>query len=198
MTDPTRPAEAGTLCNPTRRGHTGGAMSFRRVEDGHAEPAQATDWIADATRRLAGLAGPDATEPEADPRWGADAVDRLRAAVALQVSGLPRRSRAIATVRPGITVTELAFSKAVTAALSDAAAAEAAAVADVALDLAGARLTAVHVHLVAVGADGRSRSLLDGGDHLRALAEDVVRRMIGDAEVRVDLTWEDLVTPEAI
>ena len=198
MTDPTRPAEAGTLCNPARRGHTGGAMSFRRVEGGDAEPAQATDWIADATRRLAGLAGPDAVAPEVDPRWGADAVDRLRAAVALQVSGLPRRSRVIATVRPGITVTELALSKAVTAALSDAAAAEAAAVADVALDLAGARLAAVHVHLVAVGAEGRSRSLLDGGDRLRALAEDVVRRMIGDAAVRVDLTWEDLLTPETI
>ncbi|NMD56607.1 MULTISPECIES: hypothetical protein [Tsukamurella] len=173
-------------------------MSFRRVESGHAEPAQATDWIADATRRLAGLAGPGSAAPEVDPRWGADAVERLRAAVALQVSGLPRRSRAIETVRPGIAVTELALSKAVTAALSDAAAAEAAAVADVALDLAGARLTAVHVHLVAVGADGRSRSLLDGGDRLRALAEDVVRRMIGDADVRVDLTWEDVLTPEPI
>ncbi|TWS24001.1 hypothetical protein FK268_10155 [Tsukamurella sputi] len=173
-------------------------MSFRRVESGHAEPAQATDWIADATRRLAGLTAPDAGAPEGDPRWGADAVDRLRAAVALQVAGLPRRSRAVETVRPGITVTELALSKAVTAALSDDAAAEAAAVADVALELVGTRVKAVHVHLVAVGAEGRSRSLLDGGDRLRALAEDAVLRMIGDTGVNVDLTWEDLLTPESI
>lgn len=173
-------------------------MSFKRVESRAAEPAQATDWIADATRRLAGLAGPDAAAPEVDPRWGADAVERLRAAVALQVSGLPRRSRAIATLRPGVSVTELALSKAITAALSDTAAAEAAAVADVALDLKGATLTAVHVHLVAVGAEGRSRSLIDGGDRLRVLAADVVRQMIGDGEVRVDLTWEDMLTPEPI
>mgnify|MGYP007072936544 CR=1 FL=1 len=78
MSDPTRPAEAGPLCNPTGRGHTGGAMSFRRVESGDAEPAQATDWIADATRRLAGLSAPDGEGPEVDPRWGADAIDRLR------------------------------------------------------------------------------------------------------------------------
>lgn len=170
-------------------------MTFRRVEGLDAEPAQATDWIADATRRLAGLAGPDAQAHEADPRWGADAMDRLREAVAQQVSTLPRRSRPIATVRPGVSVTELALSKAVTAALSDTAAAESAAVADVALDLEGGRLDAVHVHLVAVGADERAHSLLDGGERLRALTADVVRRMVGSSDVRIDLTWEDVLTP---
>lgn len=171
-------------------------MSFRRVESGDAEPAQATDWIADATRRLAGLAGSDAEAPEADPRWGVDAIDRLREAVAQQVSALPRRSRPIATGRPGIAVTELALAKAVTAALSDSAAAESAAVADVALELAAGELAAVHVHLVAVGADGRSHTLLDGGERLRFLTADVVRRVVGTGDVRIDLTWEDLLTPE--
>lgn len=198
MSDPTRPTEAGPLCNPTGRGHTGGAMSFRRVESGDAGPAQATDWIADATRRLAGLSGPDTEAPEVDPRWGADAIDRLREAVAQQVSALPRRSRPIATVRQGVSVTELALSKAITAALSDTAAAESAAVADVALDLTGGALTALHVHLVAVGADGRSRTLFDGGERLRALTADVVRRMVGTADARIDLTWEDVLTPEPI
>ncbi|MCS3779116.1 hypothetical protein [Tsukamurella ocularis] len=173
-------------------------MSFRRLESGDAEPAQATDWIADATRRLAGLSGPDAETPEVDPRWGADAIDRLREAVAQQVSALPRRSRPISTVRQGIAVTELALSKAITAALSDAAAAESAAVADVALDLTGGALAAIHVHLVAVGADGRSHTLFDGGERLRALAADVVRRMVGTVDVRIDLTWEDVLTPEPI
>ncbi|MBS4102598.1 hypothetical protein [Tsukamurella paurometabola] len=173
-------------------------MSFRRVESGGAEPAQATDWIADATRRLAGLAAPDGEAPEIDPRWGADAIDRLREAVAQQVSALPRRSRPIATVRPGVSVTELALSKAVTAALSDRAAAESAAVADVELDLADDGLSAVHVHLVAVGADERPHTLLDGGEHLRALTADVVRRMVGADDVRIDLTWGDLLTPEPI
>ncbi|MET9326277.1 hypothetical protein [Tsukamurella sp. NPDC003166] len=173
-------------------------MSFRRVESGGAAPAQDTDWIADATRRLAGLAGADAEAPEVDPRWGADAIDRLREAVTQQVSALPRRSRPIATVRTGVTVTELALSKAVTAALSDSAASEAAAVADVALDLAGGELAAVHVHLVAVGADERPHTLLDGGERLRALTADVVRRMVGTGDVRIDLTWEDVLTPEPI
>ncbi|WP_458630216.1 hypothetical protein [Tsukamurella ocularis] len=168
------------------------------MESGDAAPAQATDWIADATRRLAGLAGPDAEAPEVDPRWGADAIDRLREAVALQVSALPRRSRPIATARPGVAVTELALSKAVTAALSDTAASESAAVADVALDLTAGDLAGVHVHLVAVGADGRGRTLIDGGERLRSLASDVVRRMVGTADVRIDLTWEDLLTPEPI
>lgn len=171
-------------------------MSFSRVEGSGAEPAQSTDWIADATRRLAGLAGPASEAPDVDPRWGADAIDRLREAVANQVSALPRRSRPIATARPGIAVTELALSKAVTVALSESAAAESAAVADVALDVASGGLAAVHVHLVAVGADGRAHSLLDGGERLRGLTADVVRRMVGPDDVRIDLTWEDVLTRE--
>ncbi|KXO94191.1 hypothetical protein AXK56_21680 [Tsukamurella pulmonis] len=165
------------------------------MEGTDAAPAQATDWIADATRRLAGLAGPDAEAPDVDPRWGADAIDRLRAAVSQQVSALPRRSRPVATARPGVTVSELALSKAVTAALSDSAAVESAAVADVELDVVGDGLSAVHVHLVAVGADRRV-SLLDGGERLRSLAADVVRRMVGADDIRIDLTWEDMLTPE--
>lgn len=172
-------------------------MSFRRVESGDAEPAQATDWIADATRRLAGLAGPDQEAPEVDPRWGPDAIDRLREVVAQQIAVLPRRSRPIATARAGVSVTELALSKAITAEISDSAAAESAAVADVELDLADGALAGVHVHLVAVGADGRERTMLDGGERLRGLAGGVVRRMIGADDVRIDLTWEELLTPAA-
>ena len=172
-------------------------MTFKHVGGEDAAQAQATEWIADATRRLAGLAGPGAESPDVDPRWGADAMDRLRAAVAQQVAGLPRRSRPVATARPGVTVSELALSKAVTAALSDSAAHESAAVADVALDLADGVLAAVHVHLVAVGTD-RRRTLLDGGDRLRLLAGDVVHRMTGADDVLVDLTWEDLVTPASV
>ena len=170
-------------------------MTVRHVEGTDAAPAQATDWIADATRRLAGLAGPDAEAPDVDPRWGADAIDRLRAAVSQQVSALPRRSRPVATARPGVTVSELALSKAVTAALSDSAAVDSAAVADVELEVVGDRLSAVHVHLVAVGADRRI-SLFDGGERLRSLAADVVRRMVGADDIRIDLTWEDMLTPE--
>ncbi len=173
-------------------------MSFRRVDGLAAEPAQATDWIADATRRLAGLAAPGAEAPEVDPRWGADAIDRLRNVVAQQVLDLPRRSRAVRTARPGITVRELALSTVLTVDVSDAAASESAAVADVELDVDGDRLAAVHVHLVAVGADGRPGTLLDGGDGLRARAAELLRAMFGPDEVRVDVTWEDLLTPEPL
>ncbi|TWS20819.1 hypothetical protein FK529_05745 [Tsukamurella asaccharolytica] len=169
-------------------------MSIRRADGGDVEQAPATDWIADATRRLSGLAGPDSVAPETPPRWGAEAIDRLLDAVSRQVSTLPRRSRPIAAARPGITVTELALSKAITAVLSDAAAVESAAVADVALEFIDGALTAAHVHLVAAGAGGRSHTLLDGGEHLRTVTADIVRRVVGTS-VRIDLTWEDLLTP---
>ncbi|WP_461166865.1 hypothetical protein [Tsukamurella serpentis] len=152
-----------------------------------ADPVPTTDWIADATRRLAGVSAAEADR-------GDDLVDRMRAAVAAGVSALPRRSRVVVTGRPGVTITELALTKAITAALSDGAGEESAAIADVDLTIDSGRLLKVTVHLVAVDADQRTRTLLDAGDRLRTLAADVVARTAGAGGVRVDLVWEDLLT----
>ncbi|GIZ97387.1 hypothetical protein TTY48_19990 [Tsukamurella sp. TY48] len=169
-------------------------MSFTPAKDHVPGAPVANEWIADATRRLAGLTASESDAPEAASGWGADAIERLRSAVSHQVSGLPRRSRPVATTKPGIDITQLALTKALTIALSDEAAAESAAIADIEFVLDGAAVTGVHVHLVAVGTGARAETMLVGGDRLRDRAAAVLAGIVGPVEVRVDLTWEDLVT----
>ncbi|WP_041944521.1 hypothetical protein [Tsukamurella paurometabola] len=159
----------------------------------------ANEWIADATRRLAVQAESDSDAPAADSGapvsgWSGEAMERLRSAIAQQVSGLPRRSRPVATTTPGATITQLALTRALTFALSAEAAAESAAIADVEFAFDGAAVTAVHIHLVAVGAERRPQTMLAGGDRLRDRAAGLLAGIVGPVEVRVDLTWEDLVT----
>ena len=170
-------------------------MSSTRTDPCEDE-STATDWIADATRRLAGMSAPGSTVPPVDRRWGDDVIDRLRAIVATRIATLPRRSRPVSTLNPAITMTEFAVSRALTAALSTGAAAESAAIADIHLELNGTELAGVSIHLVAMGTEDRARTLLDSGESLRAQAVDVVERTIGKVvEVRVDATWEDALLP---
>lgn len=173
-------------------------MSFTPAKDEAPEAAVATEWIADATRRLAGLAGSDSEAPAADPRWGGDAIERLRTAISQQVSVLPRRSRPVETTTSGITITPLALTRALTIALSGEAAAESAAIADVEFAVDGSVVSGVRIHLVAVGTEPRAHSMLVGGDRLRAKAAALLAGIVGPVEVGVDLTWEDLVTREQL
>lgn len=64
-----------------------------RNGDNHDAVADATAWIADATRRLAELdGGSDGAEPTAPWSEGGSALEQLRTAVAHRIAALPRRA----------------------------------------------------------------------------------------------------------
>lgn len=73
-----------------------------RNGDNHDAVADATAWIADATRRLAELdGGSDGAEPTAPWSEGGSALEQLRTAVAHRIAALPRRGKPINTAIPG-------------------------------------------------------------------------------------------------
>ncbi|WP_019202841.1 hypothetical protein [Tsukamurella sp. 1534] len=160
-----------------------------------AAPASPTaDWIADATRRLAS-APPDADTGDG---WGDEVLGRLRDSIAGLVAGSPRRGRTFDTAADGVTMSTLALSRALTFELSERAAGEYAAIADVAADVDGSTLTAVRLHVVAIGAEERARTMTEGGDQIRAAAGEVLAEVVPDpSRVRVDLSWDDLFLPDA-
>jgi hypothetical protein len=166
--------------------------------DDYDAVAQSTAWIADATRKLAGLqASPDdAASHVVDPRWGegSGALDRLRASIAHHIAGLPRQGRPIRSAHAGIRITHLALAKFLAWQLAEPAAAATAAVADVEVRVDGYAVSDVHIHLVAVGADARERTYLHDGDSLRAHAAAVIAEIVGAAP-HITLTWEDIALP---
>ncbi|MFW3119807.1 hypothetical protein MMAG44476_18902 [Mycolicibacterium mageritense DSM 44476 = CIP 104973] len=176
---------------------TGGSMRSKATDDYDAV-AQSTAWIADATRKLAGLhASPDeATRHVVDPRWGegSAALDRLRASIAHHIARLPRQGRPIHSVHAGISITHLALAKFLAWQLAESAAAATAAVADVEVRVDGYTVSDVHIHLVAVGADPRDHTYLHDGDRLRARAAALLAEMV-DTAPHITLTWEDIALP---
>lgn len=170
---------------------TGGHMSTA-AEDDYEATAQSAAWIADATRRFAGLSEADA---DADPRWAetGSALSQLRAGIAQRISALPRQGKLIRTAVPGISVSHVALAKLLTSALAEPAAAVAAAVADVQLSVTDRTLSAVRIHLIGIGADERDRTYLQDGDALRADAALVLREAIGDGTAAITAIWDDLV-----
>ncbi|MDF0531972.1 hypothetical protein P0W64_18990 [Tsukamurella sp. 8F] len=166
--------------------------------DGTLDDVADTAWIADATRRLAGLGGGGEMSVP-DPRWsgGTDTLDRLRASIGSAIAALPRQGRPLGTAAAGVTISHLALAKALAAHLAEPAAAAAAAVGDVEVSVEGDAVGAVHVRLVAVGADERDASYLDDGDVLRSRAARFVAELLGVHPPRVDLTWQDVLLPPA-
>lgn len=137
-----------------------------RNGDNHDAVADATAWIADATRRLAELdGGSDGVEPTAPWSEGGSALEQLRTAVAHRIAALPRRGKPIDTAIPGITVSHLALAKALTSNLAELAAEASAAIAAVDVNVAGQAVTAIRINLVAVGAADRDSTYIDDGDH---------------------------------
>lgn len=176
---------------------TGGSMG-RTTTDDYDAVAQSTAWIADATRSFAGLGG--ATDPAEDhaidPRWGGagSALDQLRASIAHHIAALPRQGRVIDSVRPGVGISHLAVSKLLTWQLAGPAAAAAAAVADVEVRVDARTVSAVHIHLVAVGADPRDQTYLQDGDSLRDHAARAIAEILG-ATPHITVMWEDIALP---
>lgn len=172
-------------------GKTGGHMSTA-AEDDYEATAESAAWIAAATRRFAGLAEADS---DADPRWAetGSALSQLRSGIAQRISALPRQGTLIRTARPGIKVSHVALAKLLTSALAEPAASVAAAVADVQLTITDRALSAVHIHLIGIGADERDRTYLQDGDALRADAAHVLREAIGDSSAEITAVWDDLV-----
>lgn len=179
------------LYSSSHVGKTGGHMSMA-AEDDYEATAESAAWIADATRRFAGLAEADA---DADPRWAetGSALSQLRAGIAQRISAMPRQGKLIRTSKPGIGVSHIALAKLLTWALAEPAASVAAAVADVELTVKDRALVAVHIHLIGIGADERDRTYLQDGDALRADAALVLREAIGDSSTEITAIWDDLV-----
>ncbi|WP_234792088.1 hypothetical protein [Mycolicibacterium brisbanense] len=173
-------------------GHTGRPMGPATADDDATTEAAA--WIADATRRLAGLQQ-DSTAALED-RWAqtGSTLTQLRAGIAHRIANLPRRATLIRTTRTGISVSHIALAKFLTWALAERAAAMTAAVADVELDITDSRLAAVYVHLIGVGTAPRDRTYLEDGDTLRHYAATVLRAVIGGT-VEITAIWDDLVVP---
>ena len=165
-----------------------------RAGDRHDSAADATEWIADATRELAGLTTRTSSEGS-DGLSDMDllALEQLRAAVGQLVSTLPRPVRPVSTSKPGVAVNYLALRKILMWALAEPAAEASAAVADIVIELDGATLTAVHIDVVAVGANEREHTYLDDGDTLRARAAAVIAETLGTPAPPVTLAWDDLV-----
>lgn len=170
---------------------TGGHMSTA-AEDDYETTAEAAAWIADATRRFAGLADADA---DSDSRWAVtgSALSELRAGIAQRISLLPRQGKLIHTSQPGISVSNIALAKLLTYALAEPAASVTAAVADVELTVRDHRLAVVHIHLIGIGADERDRTYLQDGDTLRRGAAAVLDATIGDTSAEITAIWDDLV-----
>lgn len=170
---------------------TGGHMSTA-AQDDYEATAESAAWIAAATRRFAGLSEADA---DIDPRWAetGSALSQLRAGIAQRISALPRQGQLIHTAQPGIGVSHIALAKLLTAALAEPAASVAAAVADVELTIKDQTLSAVHIHLIGIGADERDRTYLQDGDALRKDAALVLREAIGDSSAEITAIWDDLV-----
>lgn len=167
-----------------------------RNGDNHDAVADATAWIADATRRLAELdGGLDGAEPTAPWSEGGSALEQLRTAVAHRIAALPRRGKPINTAIPGITVSHLALAKALTSNLAELAAEASAAIAAVDVNVAGQAVTAIRINLVAVGAADRDSTYIDDGDALRNRAAAVVTDIIGIEPPNITVTWEDIVLP---
>ncbi|MFD6197029.1 hypothetical protein ACFWE3_10030 [Mycobacteriaceae bacterium NPDC060252] len=167
-----------------------------RTGDNHDAVADATAWIADATRRLAELdGGPDGHVPAASWSEDGSALEQLRAAVAHRIAALPRRGKPISTAIPGITVSHLALAKALAASLAELAAEASAAIAAVDVDVDRQEVTAVRINLVAIGAADRDRTYLDDGDALRERAAAVVDDIIGIEPPTITVTWADIVLP---
>ncbi|GAS98139.1 uncharacterized protein RMCC_5104 [Mycolicibacterium canariasense] len=162
------------------------------ADDDYEATAQATAWIADATRRFAGLSE---SELDADERWSQTgaALRNLRASITQRISALPRQGKPIRTSQPGINVSHIALAKLLTSALAQPAADVAAAIADVELRVDAEQLTAVHVHLIGVGAEPRDRTYLQDGDALRREAARVVHAAIGENAAEITASWDDVV-----
>lgn len=169
--------------------NTGGHMSTA-AQDDYEATAEAAAWIADATRRFAGLS---TTEP--DSRWAetGSALSELRSGIAQRISSLPRRGKLIRTGRPGIEVSHIALAKLLTWALAEPAAEVGAAVADVRLTITEDVLTAVHIDLIGIGTEKRDRTYLQDGDTLRRFAAMLLRESIGDDAAEITATWDDVV-----
>lgn len=174
---------------------TGGSMGSTTTDDYDAV-ARSTAWIADATRSLAGLGAAPDDDRAIDPRWGesASALDHLRASIAHHIAALPRQGRPIRSARPGISISHLALSKVLTAQLAEPAAAASAAVADIDVRVDAQKLSAVHIHLVAVGADPRDHTYLHDGDSLRDHAAAAITDLLG-VTPHITVTWEDIALP---
>ncbi|TDZ79087.1 hypothetical protein DE4585_02822 [Mycobacteroides salmoniphilum] len=173
-----------------------GELMDARTGDNHDAVADATAWIADATRRLAELeGGPDGHVTAGSWSEGGSALEQLRAAVAHRIAALPRRGKPISTAIPGITVSHLALAKALASSLAELAAEASAAIAAVDVDVDGQEVTALRINLVAIGAADRDRTYLDDGDALRKRAAAVVNDIIGIEPPNITVTWEDIVLP---
>ncbi|TDZ81173.1 hypothetical protein [Mycobacteroides salmoniphilum] len=167
-----------------------------RTGDNHDAVADATAWIADATRRLAELdGGSDGQIPAGSWSEGGSALEQLRAAVAHRIAALPRRGKPISTAIPGITVSHLALAKALTSSLAAIAAEASAAIAAVDVEVEAQAVTALRINLVAIGAAERDHTYLDDGDTLRKRAAAVVNDIIGIEPPTITVTWEDIVLP---
>ncbi len=173
-----------------------GELMDARTGDNHDAVADATAWIADATRRLAELdGGADGRVPAAPWHEGGSALEQLRAAVAHRIAALPRRGKPISTAIPGITVSHLALAKALTSSLAELAAEASAAIAAVDVNVDGQAVAALRINLVAIGTADRDRTYLDDGDALRKRAASVVNDIIGIEPTNITVTWEDIVLP---
>ncbi|WP_041407376.1 hypothetical protein [Segniliparus rotundus] len=161
-----------------------------RAGDRHDSAAEATEWIADATRRFAGLTAD--TSPESSD-VELPALRQLRSTIGQLVSALPRPVRPVNTSRPGVAFSHVALRKTLTFALAEPASAASAAVADIAIELHDATPTSVHIDLVAVGADARERTYLSDGDALRERAAAAFLETLGTPAPPITLTWDDLV-----
>lgn len=165
-----------------------------RAGDHHDSAADATEWIADATRQFAGLAQQTSPQsPDCSSDVDLPALERLRATIGQLVSALPRPVRPVNTSRPGIAISHLALRKILTCALAEPAAGASAAVADIVIELHDATPAAMHIELVAIGADEREHTYIDDGDALRARASAAIFETLGTPAPPITLTWDDLV-----
>lgn len=162
------------------------------AEDDYAATADAAAWIADATRRFAGLS---VAEADDDSRWAetGSALAALRTGIAQRISALPRKGKLIRTSVPGISVSHVALAKLLTEALAEPAAMVTAAVADVELSITGDVLSAVRIHLIGIGADERERTYLQDGDALRRGAAVVLHAALGRSSAEITAIWDDVV-----
>ncbi len=161
------------------------------AENEHDAAANAAAWIADATRRLAGL---DQSGPPADDRWklAGSTLGEIRTSIAQRISAFPRQGILIRTTHPGISVSHIALAKLLTWSLAESAAAVAAAVADVELRVDAQELVAAHIHLIGVGVGPRRQTYLRDGDELRDSAASLLRTAIGDNAAQITVSWDDL------
>lgn len=162
------------------------------AENEYEATAHAAAWIADATRRFAGLSQSD---PAPDTRWErtGSSLSEIRASIAQRISGFPRQGIPIRTSSPDVTVSHIALAKLLTWSLADAAAAVAAAVADVELRVEARELAAVHIHLIGVGVGQRRQTYLQDGDTLRDYAALLLHEAVGTNSAQIDISWDDLV-----